>query len=146
VVGPQIFRFEYYYLLKNGQLSSSPWMPGASSVRGLQDVSAIIVDIAGIDPKSRALLDNSAQAPPPTDNITLLGAQLIDWGNTACPSCSTLPCPTQQDWQTTPGLLRAQWQCTLNQIIADSKMGQVFVPRPAIQGVRLHERCFYLNQ
>ncbi len=58
IIGPNVFRFEYYYLLKNGDLSSTPWY-ATSSVRGLQDVSAIIVDIAVIDPKSRVLLSNS---------------------------------------------------------------------------------------
>src|SRR5438034_2932066 len=40
IIGRDIFRFEYYYLLKNGDLSSTPWY-ATSSVRGLQDVSAI---------------------------------------------------------------------------------------------------------
>src|SRR5207247_1635702 len=56
------------------------------SPQGMQDVAAIVVVIAAIDPKSRALLDNSAQVPPPNDNITKLGAQLIDWG-ASCPGC-----------------------------------------------------------
>src|SRR6266700_7923746 len=36
VIGPDVFRFEYYYLLKNGDLSSTPWY-ATSSVRGMQD-------------------------------------------------------------------------------------------------------------
>jgi hypothetical protein len=58
IIGRDVFRFEYYYLLKNGDLSSTPWY-ATSSVRGLQDVSVIIVDIAVLDPKSRELLTNS---------------------------------------------------------------------------------------
>ena len=58
IIGRDVFRFEYYYLLKNGDLSSTPWY-ATSSVRGLQDVSAIIVDVAVIDSKSRVLLSNS---------------------------------------------------------------------------------------
>ncbi len=98
----------------------------------MQDVAAVVVVIAVIDPKSRALLDNSAQVPPPNDNITVLGGQLIDWGNTGCPGC-----PSQTQWQTTPGLLRAQWQSTLN--------GITNLPRPAISGIRVYERYFYLS-
>jgi len=174
VIGPQVFRFEYYYLLK-GQtdpinpnttyssiFSDTPWdtricacpsptpiatptptgtpiaTPTPPSIcchvapKGMQDVAAVVVVIAVIDPKSRALLDNSAQVPPPNDNITVLGGQLIDWGNTTCPGC-----PTQAQWQTTPGLLRAQWQNTLN--------GITNLPRPAISGIRVYERYLYLS-
>jgi hypothetical protein len=97
-------------------------------VRGLKDVSAIIVDIAGVDPKSRVLLDNSAQVSPPNDNITLLVGSLSDYGGQG------------------PGGLLAQWRTTLDNVIATGQIGTVSVPRPAIQGVRLHERYFYLNQ
>jgi hypothetical protein len=173
VIGPQVFRVEYYYLLK-GQtnpatgtnyspiFSDTPWdtricaCPPASPAptptptgtpipsptpetlcchyapEGMQDVAAVVVVIAVIDPKSRALLDNSAQVPPPNDNITALAGQLIDWGNTGCSGC-----PSQTQWQTTPGLLRAQWQNTLN--------GITNLPRPAISGIRVYERYLYLS-
>jgi hypothetical protein len=71
VISPDVFRFEYYYLLKNGDLSSTPWYT-ISSVRGMQDVSAIIVDIAVLDAKSRVLLTNS--------DITGLAQELADYG------------------------------------------------------------------
>jgi hypothetical protein len=70
LVGPQVFRFEYFYLLKNGTLSSSPWYTG-SSVRGMQDVAAIAVVIAAVDPKSRGLLSNA--------QITTLAGMLSDY-------------------------------------------------------------------
>src|SRR6266446_245243 len=82
MVGSQVFRFEYYYLLKgqtdpvtgttyNPILTDIPWdtrilsccSTAASTLcchtapEGLQDVAAIVVDIAIIDPKSKALLD-----------------------------------------------------------------------------------------
>jgi prepilin-type N-terminal cleavage/methylation domain-containing protein len=71
VIGHDVFRFEYRYLLKNGDLSATPWY-ATSSVRGLQDVSAIIVNIAVIDPKSRALLSNS--------DVAALTEDLADYG------------------------------------------------------------------
>jgi hypothetical protein len=155
VIGPQVFRFEYYYMLKtNGSFTDVPWDTSQSlghySVNGMRDVAAIVVVIAVIDPKSRVLLDNSAQVPPPNDNITLLGSQLIDWGDTTCSSCppSTLACPTQQDWQTIPGSLRAQWQCALNTIIANGgRIGNTstFLPLAALPGIRVYERYFYLT-
>src|SRR5215831_3104555 len=149
LLGRQVFRFEYYYLLKNGSCSDIPWInPPHTSVSGMQDVSAIVVDIAVIDPKSKVLLDNSAQVPPPNDNITLLGNQLIDWANTTCASCPTLPCPTQTQWQTTPGLLRTQWQCAVNTIIANGgRIGNTntFLPLAALSGIRFYERFIYLS-
>jgi hypothetical protein len=165
VIGPQVFRFEYYYLLKGGIdptggsnypsiLSDTPWdtricaCPAAPPIatptptgtpiatptppslcchvapEGMQDVAAIVVDIAVIDPKSKVLLSNG--------QLTSLASQLIDWGTTSCPGC-----PTQTQWQTTPGLLRAQWQNTLNAVTT--------LPRPAISGIRVYERYFYLS-
>jgi hypothetical protein len=114
----------------------------------MQDVAAIVVVVAVIDPKSRTLLDNSAQVSPPDDNLTVLGAQLIDWGNTACPGCTTLPCPSQQQWNTTPGLLASQWQCVLNGIIANGgRIGNTntILPLAALSGIRVYERYFYLR-
>lgn len=56
LVAPQIFRFEYFYLLKDGTISNLPGPVGSS---GMQDVAAISVAIAAIDPKSRVLLSDS---------------------------------------------------------------------------------------
>jgi prepilin-type N-terminal cleavage/methylation domain-containing protein len=53
LIGPQIFRFEYSYLLKTGLISDSPGAPG------LRDVTAISVSVAAIDPKSRVLMSDS---------------------------------------------------------------------------------------
>ena len=59
-------------------------------MRGLQDVSAIIADIAVIDPKSRVLLSNS--------DIAELVEDLADYSGQA------------------PGGLRADWRATLDGI------------------------------
>jgi hypothetical protein len=168
IIGPQVFRFEYYYLLK-GQtnpttltnyspiFSDTPWdtricaCPAASPAatptptgtpiasptpetvcchyapEGMQDVAAIVVVMAVIDPKSKVLLSDTTTPP----QIAQVASQLIDWGST-CASC-----PTQTQWQTTPGLLRAQWQNTLN--------GITNLPRPAISGIRVYERYLYLS-
>jgi hypothetical protein len=84
----------------------------------MQDVAAIIADIAVIDAKSKALLTNSQIA-------TLNGA-------------SGQP-PLLVDYAVgmTPGQLRANWQTTLD--------GITNLPRPAISGVRLYERYLYLS-
>jgi hypothetical protein len=140
VVGQGVFRFEYYYLLTNGNFSDTPFdmSAGHTGVNGMRDVAAIVVDIAVIDPKSRVLLTdfNYPQIP----DIRGVALQLIDWGKTTC-----VGCPTTTQWQTTPGLLRAQWQNTLNGIINGTiTINGKILPRPAIQGIRVYERYFYL--
>jgi len=61
VVGPQVFRFEYYYLLQNGILTNIPWdtVAGHTGINGMQDVAAIVAAIAVIDSKSKVLLSDS---------------------------------------------------------------------------------------
>jgi type II secretory pathway pseudopilin PulG len=106
VIGPQVFRFEYCYLLKtDGSLSITP----PTDVSG---IAAIIADVAVIDSKSKVLLT--------TAQITSLAAQLVDYA------------PGM-----TPAQLRTQWQNTLNT--------NTTLPRPAVSGIRLYERFFYLS-
>jgi type II secretory pathway component PulJ len=191
VIGPQVFRFEYYYLLKGQtdpiktstvyipRFTDMPWdaricscptptptptltpfptptptptpigtpVPTATppvrcchaAPEGMQDVAAIVVVIAVIDPTSRALVTdaqlarlNGADGQPPV---------LIDWGDTACTICSgkptQTPCPNATDWQTKPGLLLAQWRAALD-------CNTVGLPAPAISGIRVYERVLYL--
>jgi hypothetical protein len=66
-IGPGVFRFEYYYLLKNGQVTDVPWNTDVwgttrSSLTsptniGLSEIESFAVAIAVIDPASRALID-----------------------------------------------------------------------------------------
>jgi hypothetical protein len=118
-MGAQVFRFEYYYLLKNGSFSGTPWdtSAGHTAVNGMQDVSAIVVDIALIDSKSKVLLTDAQ-----ITTFTTSGAAnfLSDYAAGMV-----------------PGQLRAQWQNTLNGITS--------LPRPALSGIRLYERYFYLS-
>jgi hypothetical protein len=121
VIGPQVFRFEYYYLLKAGGFSTTPWSAGHTNVSGMRDVAAIVADIAVIEPKSRQLVDNSAQVSPPNDNITLLAGILSDYNGQA------------------PGVLLANWRSILD-------ANTIGLPQPAISGIRVYERYFYINQ
>jgi len=91
LIGPQVFRFEYYYLLTNGSLSNAPPVDGNSHA-DLSQIAAIIVDIAVIDPKSKVLLTDS--------QMTSLAALLDD-------------SPANIDAQQ-PGYLRALWQSRLD--------------------------------
>jgi hypothetical protein len=85
----------------------------------MRDVAAIIVDIAVLDSKSRVLLDNSAQVPPPNDNITLLAGNLSDYNGEGA------------------GGLQANWRNVLN--------ANINLPRRVISGIRLYERYLYLS-
>jgi hypothetical protein len=116
--GPQVFRFEYYYLLSSSpsvgtanQLSAGPWT--STNTFSVKDVAAIVVAIAVIEPRSKVLLTN--------DQIAALAGTLPDF---------TGP---------TPGGLLTQWQTTLD-------LNALGLPRPAISGIRLYERYFYVSQ
>jgi prepilin-type N-terminal cleavage/methylation domain-containing protein len=91
LIGPFVFRFEYYYVLKDGIPSVTPWNPSAGhmNVSGLQDVTAIQICIAALDPKSRLLLRD--------DHLDTLTEAMSDFS----PAMG-------------PGDLLAQWQSTLN--------------------------------
>ena len=117
LVGPQVFRFEYYYLLQDGTFSDNPIIDPHTSVSGMQDVSAIVVDIAVIDPKSKVLLTDTQLATFATPGNANF---LADYSSGM-----------------TPGQLRNQWQNTVN--------GVTNLPRPALSGIRLYERFFYLS-
>ena len=117
VIGPQVFRFEYYYLLKNGNFSEIPWINPHNAPSGMQDVSAIVVDIAVIDPKSKGLLTDAqikTFSTPGNANF------LADYSSSM-----------------SPGQLRTQWQTTVNGITS--------LPRPALSGIRVYERFIYLS-
>lgn len=128
LIAPNVFRFEYYYLLRNGNLSDIPWdtTAGHTAVDGFRDVASISIAIAAIDPKSRQLLDNSSQVTPPNDNLTKLISKLSDYSVGM-----------------TPGQLLTNWQDVLNNTRApDAEIAAM--PRPGITGVRLYERHIQL--
>jgi prepilin-type N-terminal cleavage/methylation domain-containing protein len=150
LVGPQVFRFEYYYLLKNGTFSDDPMISNLTSphsaLSGMQDVSAIVVDVAVIDPKSKVLLDTLDPTNAKLRRLNgadgqVQGPALIDWGSTSA-SCSPSPCPNQQQWQQTPGLLPAQWRAAID---SNAAPNGIALPPPVISGIRVYERVIYLS-
>ena len=119
VIGPDVFRFEYYYLLSSSpsfgtanQLSAGPW--SSTDTFSVKDVAAIVVAIAVIEPKSKVLLSN--------DQIAALAGTLTDFTTGSA-----------------PGDLLTQWQAALD-------ANAIGLARPAISGIRLYERYFYLSQ
>jgi prepilin-type N-terminal cleavage/methylation domain-containing protein len=69
LIGPYVFRFEYYYLLTTGALSPGPWT--STNAVAIKDVAAIVVAIAAMDPKSKVLVTNS--------QITTIAGSLSDY-------------------------------------------------------------------
>jgi hypothetical protein len=149
VMGAQVFRFEYSYLLKgqtdpgngtsyNAILSDVPWETRVSSCcsttgsslcchtapEGMQDIAAVVVAIGVIDPRSKALLD----AIDPT------GAKLSRLnGSDGSP-------PVLVDFSAgmVPGQLLTQWRAALD-------ANTIGLPQPAISGIRVYERYLYLS-
>jgi hypothetical protein len=92
IIGPQIFRFEYYYLEgATGSLVAHPATWTSLSAVAPKDAAAIVVAIAVLDPKSKALLSDSQMA--------ILGETLPDYAS---------------GWG--PGELLARWQTVLDNV------------------------------
>ena len=91
LIAPNVFRFEYYYVLKNGVLSDTPWdaTAGHTTPNGMADVSAVSVAMAAIDPKSRVLLSDT--------QITTIAGRMNDFAVSM-----------------NQGALLAQWQSALD--------------------------------
>jgi len=120
--GPQVFRFEYYFLLSSNfitpnQLSAGPW--ASIDTFSVKDVAAIVVAIAVIEPKSRVLLTTANMEKLAGTNGQT--SPLVDFTT---------------GWA--PGQLLSTWQTALD--------GITDMPRPAISGIRLYERYFYVSQ
>ena len=130
VIGPQVFRFEYCYLRTDITLSDQP-SAGAGGANGMRNVAAIVVDLAVIDPRSRALLTE--------DQINKLNFA------TLTQSTNTFLADFTSD-QNQPGqFLFSKWRKTLKNLINGAVTTTPPMPRQALQGIRLYERYFYLS-
>lgn len=121
VMGPEVFRFEYGYLLKGRDLPDGRQLPAITSVtpwddrldhtqiESLRDVAAIIVCIAAIDPKGRALVGNL---------LAPLAGEMDDFSGGQ-----------------TPGQLESEWQHTIDSCA---------LPRPAKSSIRIYRRVYPL--
>jgi prepilin-type N-terminal cleavage/methylation domain-containing protein len=129
VIGPQVFRFEYYYEVQDsnqsgttttqsigGTLSNIPWITSPTfptdhtsvGVNGLADVRAIVVTIAAIDPKSRILVTDQ--------QLQNLATQMED-----SPAAAGM---------------QAQWQSAVN---------AAAIPKAAAAGIHIYQRSFTIN-
>jgi hypothetical protein len=151
VIGDQVFRLEYTFLVQtlpsgasatgsgtpatytSGGFYDYPWSPtGNSSVRGLQDVTAIVISIAVLDSKSRAMLGSNAAA------ASALNTAAGDLQKDLCTSGTTL---TNYSSATaaTGFLPLALWKTNL---MAAAHLG---LPKDVWQQVRFYQRFCYLN-
>jgi hypothetical protein len=127
VIGPDVFRFEYYYLLTSGALSDAPCLDAnnCTTLSAWRDVAAIAVDLAVIDPRSKGLLNAqqiaTLNANPNRNNSNFL----VDWSSD----------------KFRPGMLLNAWQNNLKIMIITQRL-----PRQAASGIRFYERYFYFNQ
>jgi hypothetical protein len=93
----------------------------------MQDVAAIVVTIAVIDPKSRVLVTDCQLAK-------LNGAP----PSPACLQAQQSPVLVDFAPSMAPGQLLAQWRAALD-------ANAIGLPQPAISGIRVYERYFYLS-
>jgi hypothetical protein len=138
VIGPNVFRFEYYYLLKNGLITDIPWdqdtRPTQTSLTtpaniGLVDVEAIGVAIAVIDQSGRALIDASSLDDLASDFADFKSAHGRGVGA-----------------QKKVGDLEADWDNVLKTIIASGKTStNSAVPPAAASAIRVYGRYFDLK-
>jgi hypothetical protein len=121
VIGPDVFRFEYYYLIRTTGtpfLTYFPCLGLGCTTNAWRQVAAIVVDIAVIDPKSKVLLTDQQLATLNSAGNPIL----VDFTSDL----------------TLPGQLLNKWQTNLNK--------PTTLPRQAVSGIRVYERYFYLNQ
>lgn len=123
LIGPNLLRFEYYYLLRNGNFSVVPWdgaLAGHNTAAGLRDVAAIVVAVAAIDPKTRVLFENRT--------VASISGSLADYS---------------AGEGHRPGWLTSQWRSSLDSPTNATVRG---LPRSAVAAIRIYERYFYLTR
>jgi prepilin-type N-terminal cleavage/methylation domain-containing protein len=148
VIGPGVFRFEYYYLLKNGRVTDWPWdrfdeNPPRNTIYdpapgiGLSRLRAIAVSIAVIDPASRALIQAAyGNGTTGYGDILDLASELPDFKN----SCG------QGNGQRAIGSLELQWKGVLDSVVRTGQTPQgKKIPPEAAKGIRVYNRYFDLK-
>ena len=86
-IGPQAFRLEYYYLLKDGSIKDVPALSWdlsqtvSANLNAFADVQAIVVAIAVIDPASRLLLYDSSNLADPYSRLFNMVSDMADFKN-----------------------------------------------------------------
>ena len=86
-IGANVFRFEYYYLLKDGSIKDVPALSWdltktvSANLNALSDVESIAVVIAVIDPMSRSLLYDPSTPGDPYNRLFNMVSDMADFKN-----------------------------------------------------------------
>jgi len=128
--GPNVFRLEYYYLLKDGTVTDVPWITSTStSLNGFADVEGIAMAIAVIDPASRSMISQQQLFNLMSDLPDFQTAHGNGYGNPA----------------KTISSLEGIWESSLeSDITAGQTAGSPFPPSAAT-AVRIYSRYFDLK-
>src|SRR6266550_345465 len=140
IIGPGVFRFEYYYLLKNGRVTDWPWdrsdFPDQLTINspqnlGLSQVEAIAVSIAVIDPAAHALVN--AVSP---DRLLDIAADMADFKNAN----------GRGNGAQKIGDLEYQWKTVVESIASTGQTPSGLpVPQEAAKSIRIDNRYFDLK-
>jgi type II secretory pathway component PulJ len=140
-IGPGVFRFEYYYLLKNGRVTDVPWdrevRPNQTTLTtpeniGLTDIEAIAVAIAVIDPANRALIN--AASP---DSLLDLAFDMADF--------ATAP-GRGVGGAKKIGDMEAAWKTVVETVASTGRTSSNLpVPPVAAKSIRIYNRYFDLK-
>jgi hypothetical protein len=147
-IGPGVFRFEYYYVLKDGWVTDWPWdrrdpqFEDQQSIAdpiniGLTQVEAIAVTIAVIDPAGRALIDAVSGNTPSTNSLLDLAADMADFK-----SAHGRGNPAHKI-----GEMEAQWKSVIESVISTGLTNSSGLPVPpeAAKAIRVYNRTFDLK-
>ena len=91
VLSTGVYRLEVNFLLTDGTLSTSPWLASHSTVNGLADVSAIVVSIAILDDKSRAVVSNFTNMISALPDAVAGQSPAQTWANSSYLTTSQIP-------------------------------------------------------
>src|SRR5215469_11321854 len=145
IIGPNVFRFEYYYMLKNGRVTDWPWDrfdyptrqtisydPSYPQLRiGLSQIRSLAVTVAVIDPANRALIQQAHSANATYGDILDVAAALADFKSTCGRGNS----------QRSMGTLEADWKTARESIARTGQTDQgKLIPAEAAKGMRVYNR------
>ena len=112
-----MFRFEYYYLLSSGFITPNQLSAGPWASINTFSVKDVAAIVVAI-----AVIEPKSRVLLSNDQVAAIAATLPDFTT-----------------DSTPGQLLTQWQAALD-------ANTLGLPRPAISGIRLYKRYFYLSQ
>jgi len=144
-IGAQVFRFEYYYLLKDGSIKDIPKVPPASwdftktvsaNLNAFSDVEAIAVVIAVIDPASRSLLYDPNNPSDPYNRLFNILSDMADFKD-----ANGIGIGAQK-----VGDIENNWNLALQSAASTGKTsdGSAFPPAAA-SAIRIYNRYFDLR-